>query len=379
MEDAKPLQLETHLKLRRDLSTVQPSSLTDIWSAAPAGRKIETCWKFLQARYGTGKLSSGEFLQFGFCDPTNADRDITTFAGKQAQQAFNKIYNDKTWYALTKNKIAFEMLMRGGGMPCPQTIAIYDRKGRGAGAPVLKTTNALEAFLLSEDQYPFFCKPTTGLLSIGSFRIDARRENTLIVNATHEYPVAEVIRYIQGLSPKGYIFQSVLEPHEGFKDINCTVISSLRFLVLNHEKHAKIHSGVLKVPAQGEVADNFWRTGSVIGAIDIDSGKLKRAVLKSDTGVTELKKNDPQAKTLFDFTLPDFEKAKDCVLKGARFMPGVRVQSWDVAITTKGPILLEVNFGGDLNLWQLSSNTGVMDKDYCEILREAGFKGRLPH
>ena len=377
MEDPKPLQLETHLKLRKDLSTVQSSSIMDVWNAAPPGKKLQTCWKFLNARYGTGKLSSGEFLQFGFCDPANADRDISTFAGKEAQQAFNKIYNDKTWYALTKNKIAFEILMRGGGMPCAQTIAIYDRKGRGAGAPVLKTTKELEAFLLESD-YPFFCKPTTGLLSIGSFRIDGKKENVLIVNGEHEYPVEEVIRYIQGLSPKGYIFQKVLLPHPGFQEIGCHVISSVRFLVLNYEKQAKVHSCVLKIPARGEVADNFWRTGSVIAAINIETGKFDRAVLKTADGITELQADDAEGQGLFEFTLPEFEKAKECVLEASRFLPGVRVQSWDVAVTTKGPVLLEVNFGGDLNLWQLSSDSGVMDKNYCDILREAGYQGSLP-
>ncbi|MEM7069325.1 MAG: sugar-transfer associated ATP-grasp domain-containing protein [Pseudomonadota bacterium] len=376
-EEYPPLQLEKHLELRTALSTVAASSVVDVWKASARGNRLGSCQKFLKARYGPGKLSSGEFISFGFCDWEIKDNHIASFAGKQAQQAFNKVYNDKTWYAVTKHKMAFETLMKGAGMPCPKTIAIYDRKGRGAGAPILKTKEALEEFLIDPNNHPVFCKPTTGLLSIGSFRIDAIRGRKLIVNGYHEYTPAEVIHYICGLSKKGYLFQRVLSPHPGFEEIGCKVISSVRFLVLNREKEASVHSCVLKVPASGEVADNFWREGSIIAAINSDTGGIDRAVLKDPEGSTVLAKADNPG--LYGFVLPDFAQSTSCVLAASRFLAGVRVQSWDVAITNNGPVLLEVNFGGDLNLTQLSSGKGVMNKAYCDVLRDAGYSGQLPN
>ncbi|MEM7214794.1 MAG: sugar-transfer associated ATP-grasp domain-containing protein [Pseudomonadota bacterium] len=378
MEDDAPLRLGEHLRLREQLSTVQPSSIIDVWRATPAGNKLDACTKFINARFGPGKLSSGEFIQFGFCNAEAENELIEKFAGKQAQQAFNKIYNDRTWYALTKNKLAFEALMRGGGLPCPETMAIYDRKGRGAGAPVLKTKDELGAFLLSHENHPVFCKPTTGLLSIGSFRVDDVTSNQLVVNEGHQYPLSEVVEYIQGISRKGYLFQRVLEPHPDFAAIGCDVISSVRFLVFNRERESSIHSCVLKIPASGEVADNFWRSGSIIASVDLGTGKFDRAVLKTRDGVECIHKTPPDKKHLFEFQLPNFADASKCVLEASRFLAGVRVQSWDVALTKKGPVLLEVNFGGDLNLSQLSSGKGIMDKSYCDVLRESGYSGRLP-
>jgi hypothetical protein len=40
-----------------------------------------------------------------------------------------------------------------------------------------------------------------------------------------------------------------------------------------------------------------------------------------------------------------------------------------VALTDSGPVLLEVNFGGDLNLAQLAKGAGVLDETYAEHLR----------
>jgi hypothetical protein len=43
-------------------------------------------------------------------------------------------------------------------------------------------------------------------------------------------------------------------------------------------------------------------------------------------------------------------------------------------VTDQGPVLLEVNFGGDLNLAQLADGRGVLDDDYRAHLRQCGFR-----
>ncbi|MGL1664087.1 sugar-transfer associated ATP-grasp domain-containing protein, partial [Vibrio parahaemolyticus] len=50
--------------------------------------------------------------------------------------------------------------------------------------------------------------------------------------------------------------------------------------------------------------------------------------------------------------IPDWPRLIDLVQAAALVFPGIRTQSWDVALTDQGPVLLEVNYGGDLNLGQ---------------------------
>ena len=157
----------------------------DVWRATPKNKRPKVLQQFRRARFGSGKLSSSEFILFGFTDGEISDEHIARFAGKQAQQAFNKIYNDRTWYAVTKHKLLFETVMKGAELPVPETIAVYDRKGRGAGPPVLKTDKALEEFLTNAENYPLFCKPMTGLLSIGTFLVSGQSENGLQINHQH--------------------------------------------------------------------------------------------------------------------------------------------------------------------------------------------------
>jgi len=45
-----------------------------------------------------------------------------------------------------------------------------------------------------------------------------------------------------------------------------------------------------------------------------------------------------------------------------------------VALTDQGPVLLEVNFGGDLNLAQLAHGDGALDYAFAEYPRRRGYR-----
>lgn len=379
MTPSSPLDLKAHLKLRKSLSTVSGSSLIDVWKRAPSKDKIGCMSRFLRLRFGAGKLSSNEFIQYGFCDSNPSFKEQKKYAGKRAQQAFNLFYNDKTWYAATKHKLLFETLMRGAEIPCAKTVAAYDRKGRGAVKVILKSDDDLIAFLSKKSNFPLFAKPTTGLLSIGSFRIDNFLENNLLINGTHKMSIDQVCDYIKGISKKGYLFQKVLEPHSDMVKLTKDAIGSARFLIFNLDDEAIIHSCCLKLPAEGEVADNFWRAGSILCNVDIEDGKIKRACLKQENDVVTIGSRSDLHDKIIGFKLPDFKDAENVVLKAARNFAGIKVQSWDVAFTNNGPVILEMNYGGDLNLSQLASGKGVMEKEYCDLLRQSGFRGKLPN
>lgn len=378
MSSPSPLDLKLHLKLRETLSTISRSSFLDVWKHAPKNGKIECFMRFLKLRFGAGKISSNEFIQYGFGTSSLSFEEQKRFAGKRAQQAFNLIYNDKTWYAATKHKLLFETVMKGADIPCTETVAVYDRKGRGVADIVLKDDDELTGFLKNESNFPIFAKPTTGLLSIGAFRIDQVTKNDLLINGTHKMPIAHVHEYMKGISKKGYLFQRVLDPHVDMVKLTKDAIASCRFLIFNLDDKAIIHSCCLKLPAEGEVADNFWRTGSILCHVDIESGEITRASLKQENNVSLICEESDLYHKIIGFKLPDFNDAKSIVVKAARNFSGIKVQSWDVALTSNGPIVLEVNYGGDLNLAQLASAKGVMEKEYCNLLRQSGYLGKLP-
>jgi hypothetical protein len=75
---------------------------------------------------------------------------------------------------------------------------------------------------------------------------------------------------------------------------------------------------------------------------------------------------------LFDAALPDWSAAVAQCLKAAALLSGLRLQAWDVALTDRGPVLLEVNVGGDFNLPQLARGAGIMDEGFRAFVARAG-------
>jgi hypothetical protein len=64
------------------------------------------------------------------------------------------------------------------------------------------------------------------------------------------------------------------------------------------------------------------------------------------------------------------------VLRAASLFPAIRNQSWDIAITARGPAILEVNWGGDLNLHQIAHGRGILDDRFTAHLQRCGYEAR---
>ncbi len=75
-------------------------------------------------------------------------------------------------------------------------------------------------------------------------------------------------------------------------------------------------------------------------------------------------------------TVPDSREMTDMVRTASQVFAGIRTQSWDIAPTADGPIYLELNNGGDLNLHQLAHGA-VRDETYREHLQRCGCRGKL--
>ena len=81
--------------------------------------------------------------------------------------------------------------------------------------------------------------------------------------------------------------------------------------------------------------------------------------------------------TIAGTTVPSWQALTDMVRTASQVFAGIRTQSWDIALTADGPIFLELNYGGDLNLHQLAHGAGVLDETYREHLRRCGYRGKL--
>ncbi len=170
------------------------------------------------------------------------------------------------------------------------------------------------------------------------------------------------------------LIQRRLAPHPSLARLFGPRLWSVRVLVLLGPDGPLIHRAVVKIATGRNPADNFWRAGNLIGAIELGTGHIVRIVQGVGAQMSVNGVHPDAGQPIVGTPLPCWQDLTALVTEAARLLPGVRTQSWDIALTERGPVPLEVNFGGDLNLAQLAQGAGVLDDGYSDHLRRCGYR-----
>lgn len=322
---------------------------------------------------GPGYVSPSEYFYYRLFDPAMPWKDKTRFVGMRMQPLLHAACNNIRWRVLADDKIIFHALMRAAELPVPRTLAVYHAARAVPGeAAVLRNREELGRFLRSVET-ELFAKPLDGSHSIGSLAIEGmdRETDSLRTANVGRIRVPALLDYVQAQG--GYLFQERLRPHPQIERLFGPALSTVRMLVFLGPSGPKLASAVCKIPAGGNIADNFWR-GNLLGAVHADTGVLARTVRGVGIDQARHESHPDTGRRIVGEALPAWREARTLCLEAATLFPGIRTQAWDVAITDAGPMLVELNFGGDLNLAQLAWGRGLLDDAYRDHLRSCGFR-----
>jgi hypothetical protein len=364
--------------LRKQLEAPPKLDLAENVRAAAVSSKGHFVGRLVRAVRGPGKLTPHEFFYYRLYDPALPESALDRFVGKKIQNQMHFTCNDAGWFAACHDKLLWSTILAGAGLAVPDTVALLGQRtlpGRGIS---LGSAEELTHFITDDRNYPLFCKPIDGMNSVGAIRIEGIAGDDLIINGGERRPIADLAQFMSSLSRAGFLLQKVLPPDPALAPITGTAIPSIRFLALLTGDGPAIESAVIKIPTKNQVADNFWRHGNMLGAIDLSDGTIIRVIVGTASRLNVVEKEPASGVDLVGLALPDFQAARSLCLEAAGHFSGIRTQSWDVALTGGGPVLLELNFGGDLNLHQLAHNRGILSDRYCRHVRACGYKGRLP-
>jgi hypothetical protein len=112
----------------------------------------------------------------------------------------------------------------------------------------------------------------------------------------------------------------------------------------------------------------------MLGSIAFDTNHIGRVVRGAGANMNLDTAPPESRRSIVGTALPKWEALTRLVISAAEILPGIRAQSWDVALAAHGPVLLEVNHGGDFNLAQLANGAGVLDDRYARHLARCGYR-----
>ena len=331
--------------------------------------------EILQLRYSESEIGFSEYYTYRLFDRRLTDADRRRFAGYRRERKVDRLLNKDYWRAVANDKLVFYATLRGLGFPYPRIRAVCHPTGRFfADADILRTEDDLRRYF-AETSYPLFLKPIHGSFGRGACSVVSMGPGNadLVLGNGSSWPLREAAAVFLAAGSAGYIIQDLVQPHEAIRDFCRATASSVRMVVVQGRRGPELFRCAWKIPVGRNMSDNFMHgaSGNLLACVDPESGRVLRVITSPGFDLEEVAQHPETGQALRDFVLPNWRQTREMCLTAATCYPGLRLQNWDIAIGASGPVMLEVNVEGSMDLHQLAGGRGIMDETLNGALANA--------
>ena len=330
--------------------------------------------EMLRLRLSEGEIAPDEYYNYELYNDHlfsfSAKRDFV--GGRAAAKLYARL-NSLRWGAIARDKILFYTLMRGLGVRIPKLYAVYCPARRVFnGVPCITEPSAMTEFLQNGMSYPFFAKPIRGAHGVGAIAVNCfnHRSQTLLIRTGEQIRVHDFVTNLLHKNKIGYLFQERLAPHPAVREICGASLSTIRMVVFLSDGGPRLLHAIWRIPRGSNMTDSFagGTTGNLIGQIDIKTGRVVEVVqgVGPYRSLTEV--HPDSGKPVTGVILPNWEDSVKLCLRTATSLPDLRLQCWDVAMCPDGPLLIEVNDHGNLNIVQYARRAGFRNTEFRRCL-----------
>lgn len=240
---------------------------------------------------------------------------------------------------------------------------------------VLKTHNlSLENFrTFVQGKRSFFYKPLNG--------DSGRGVEKILVRDDVESLYVEVMKKDDG------ILEETVIQHKDMNRMNPNLVQTIRFFVCKSSLGTKIVFSALRTSLKDNVCVDNAGAGGVFANVNLRTGMVSTnafseiTVLKGDFDVrlvnsVGIEKHPVSGTEFKGFKIPYFEEAKSLVLEISNKVDfyGRRLLGFDIAISEKGPVVIEVNANrpGISELWQIPLKHLPLRNEFEKMLKDSG-------
>jgi hypothetical protein len=279
--------------------------------------------------------------------------------------------SDRTWEALVEDKWICYDLLRHNGFPVPRTVAVIDKSIRSFGPePKISSPAMLKDFLVGLNSYPLFAKVNYGLGSYGAFVIEGVDGDHILLGQSEPMSFDQLFERVIG--SRTFLVQAFIENHPAVRAFS-KYVATIRAVNFVKSNEVSTPYTLLKIPSATSIADNYWRPGNLLADVHPDTGVIRRVVRGKGLDLEELNNHPETGKPLVGLALPHWSELRKINDACARLFAPMRYLSLDIALTTDGPLIVEVNMGGGFDLPQLASGSGLLTDEAVSFFKECGY------
>lgn len=320
------------------------------------------------------RLSFAEYQSNALFNPELTMEQKREFVGVKANWTLNlgmSPYELVRSNQLVTNKFLYCSLLAQLGLRTTRTQALVEKHHRSGVVPSFANAADLKAFFLGAARYPLFGKPNSGSLSAGSVcieRVDGAANQAFLADG-RQVDLDALCEEMTG-QKGGYLLQDALVQHPEMAAIVGKAIGTVRIVTVNENGTARPLYAVWKIPSPKAMSDNFWQDGSMIGAIDIETGEILRARTGSGLKGQDIETHPVSGKRLVGFQLPCFQEALALACQAHDVFPEFGILGFDMAITADGPAVVECNDNPFHTLFQIANQRGIRNADFLPVFEK---------
>jgi hypothetical protein len=356
--------------LRNLLQTLGTYHTASAYLAREPGRnRLSTLVEAIRyrARYGM----SIEDLAFYSVDGKWLDRPAEYVHGKDRPYDFmrKRMLKPGIWHAVD-NKLAFHLRCVSRTIPTPAMIVAIPPRAADASTvvdslPLARSAEAFRRWIDDSSLEEFFCKPLNGQNGNGGFAF--RRTQAGFARSGNPISLVDLFEEILVLADRyrTMIVEERLRLHPAMMPISPSgALSTIRIVTALENGKVRPVTSLLKICAGNNETDNFHKgmTGNLIANIDLETGRLGKAISSASTEFPVMRTYalHPDSKHPIEgFQLPDWKKLLALMDTAHREFSEFWTLGWDVALTDRGPVIVEGNSVWAVEFLQLASGKGL--------------------
>jgi len=343
-------------------------------------------WRLIHLRSRCG-IRPREALQNGLLDPQLPEAALAATVSKRAMVELQGRVNPERLDCLTEDKAIFYAYCGSLGLPIPRLLGIAARPaGHAADGRPLREAADWESFAAGLPD-EFVVKPSQGFYGRG-VEVFTRDGGDFIGSSSGRHAMEDMgAAFFTDPGFSAFVIQERLRAHPALQELSGSPnIQTVRIVTeVDELGTCRIIFAVLRIITGDLVIDNFdgGRTGNLLSCVDPAGGSLEFALAPAPGGIgIDRVSHHPRTGLPFkDFRVPDWEAACALAKRAAILFLPMRTLGWDIALTTRGPRIIETNRRWDpCNVLPLYGHRPAMTEGIIDLiakLRKAPRQRRL--
>jgi len=330
------------------------------------------------------QLGVRAYFQYRLFDPTIPP------AVKRDYLPDSRWATDRLWSRLNpvqyrlpfRNKLVFNRVFGGQGLPVARVLGVYDPEvGSTVERKELRNAADLRRWLPQAPDDGFVFKALWGVEGYQVLVLAGRAGDDPGVFATlsgDRYDAGRLVEFAGNtrdlirkgvVAPDSYLIEGRLRPHPALAQLVGPTLCCVRVVTfIGLDASAEILGAVYKMQPEPLGVDHL-SYGAIGSWVDLETGALGRGRSRHEFGYSTVIPGTDRP--FVGFKLPHWPEVRDVALRAAAVFPWARSIGWDIAITDRGPVLIEGNAEWSTSLLQIPAPRGLMTgafKSLCDTL-----------